>query len=78
MRRLTEDLNPEDRRFYWKFVGGLFGFYGALLVVTIGVFVGNHLSKNLPREPAAAVTLREQLPAVIEDPTPVRHAANYD
>jgi|SRR5258706_7723684 hypothetical protein len=78
MRRLTENLSPEDRRFYWKFVGGLFGLYGALMVITVGMFVGNHLSKNLALEPAAAVTIGEEPPPVIKDPTPVRHAANYD
>jgi hypothetical protein len=54
MRRLTANLNPADRRFYWKFVGSLFGFYAVLMVVTVGVLVGNHLSKNRALESAMA------------------------
>ncbi len=75
MRRLTEDLSPEDRRFYWKFVGSLFGFYGALLIATVGVLVGNHLAKNLALETAAAATIGDKLPPSIEAPTPIRYVA---
>ena len=78
MHRLTENLNPADRRFYWKFVGSLFGFYGALMIIMVVVFVGNHLSKNRALEPAVAETIGEKLPAGIEAPTPLRHAAKYD
>jgi hypothetical protein len=70
MRRLTANLSPEDRRFYWKFVGGLYAFYGALMVVMVGMFVANHLSKNLPLESAMAVTISQRLPAAIEAPMP--------
>ena len=38
MRRMTENLSPADRRFYWKFVGSLFGFYGAVMIIMVGVF----------------------------------------
>jgi hypothetical protein len=78
MTRLTENLSPADRRFYWKFVGGLFGFYGATMIVMVAVFVGNHLSKNRALEPVAAETIGEKLPAGIDAPTPLRHAAKYD
>jgi hypothetical protein len=70
MRRLTENLNPEDRRFYWKFVGGLCAFYGALTVVMVGMFVANHVSKNLPLESAMAQAISHKLPAAIEVPVP--------
>jgi hypothetical protein len=78
MHRLTENLSPEDRRIYWKFVGGLFGFYGALLVVTVGVFLGNHLSRNLAPESASAQAAGESRAAAIEVPASIRHAAKYD
>jgi hypothetical protein len=77
MRRLTENLSREDRRFYWKFVGGLYGAYAALMIVAVSVFVGNHLSKNLKLEPAVVETVGEKLPAGIEAPT-LRHAAKYN
>jgi hypothetical protein len=70
MRRLTADLNPEDRRYYWKFVGGLYAFYGALMVVTVGTVAANHLSKNLPLESAMVQAISQKLPAAVEAPTP--------
>jgi hypothetical protein len=70
MRRLTENLNPEDLRFYWKFVGGLYAFYGALMLVMVGMFVANHVSKNLPLESAMAQTISQKLPAATEAPVP--------
>ena len=78
MRRMTENLSPADRRFYWKFVGSLFGFYGAVMIIMVGMFVGNHLSKNRTLEPVVAETIGERLPAGIEAPIPLRHAAKYD
>src|ERR1700675_877379 len=78
MHRLTENLSPADRRFYWKFVGSLFGFYGALMIIMVGVFFGNHLSKNRALEPVVAETNGAKLPAWIEAPMPLRHAAKYD
>ena len=78
MRRLTENLSPADRRFYWKFVGSLFGFYGALMIMMVGVFVGHHLSKNRALESEVAGTIGEKQPAGIEAPVPLRHAAKYD
>jgi hypothetical protein len=54
MSRLTENLSPEDRRFYWKFLDGLYAFYGALMVVMVGMVVVNHVSKNLPLESVMA------------------------
>jgi hypothetical protein len=69
VRRLTGNLEPADRRFYWKFVIGLYGFYGALMIFTAGMFVANHLSKNRAIEPAVAEASRP--PAAVEAPTPV-------
>ena len=78
MRGLAGNLSPEDRRFYWKFVGGLYVFYVALMIATVGVVVGNHLSKNLAYEPALADEIGGKALASIEAPMPVRHAAKYD
>jgi hypothetical protein len=78
MHRPTENPSPEDRRLYWKCVGGLFGFYGALLVVTVGVLVGHQLSGNPALESAMAQPIGEKLPAAIEVQASIRHAAKYD
>jgi hypothetical protein len=76
MRRLTENLSPNDRRYYWRFVGSLFGFYGALLAVTIGVLVGNHLAKNQALESAEAIGAKP--PALMDAPKPLMHAVKYN
>lgn len=55
-------------------MGGLFGFYGATMIVMVAVFVGNHLAKNRALEPVVAGTIGEKLPAAM----PLRHAAKYD
>ena len=52
-------------------MGGLYAFYGALMVVMVGMFVANHVSKNLPLESAMAVTISQRLPAAIEAPMPL-------
>src|SRR6202795_5126125 len=78
MHRLTENLSPADRRFYWKFVGSLFGFYGALMIIMVGVFRGNHLSKNRALERAVTAPIAVKLTAGSEAPMRLRHAAKYD
>ena len=45
-------------------------FYGALMVVMVGMFVANHVSKNLPLESAMAQTTSQKLPAATEAPVP--------
>ena len=55
MPRPARNLSREDRRFFWKFVGGLYGLYAALMIVAVSVFVANHVAKNLALEPAAAL-----------------------
>lgn len=46
MRNFTENLSPEDRRVYRRWLGGLVGFYAALMTVTIGAIAGDQWSKN--------------------------------
>jgi hypothetical protein len=48
------------------------------MIVMIGVFVGNHLSKDRALELVVAQTIGEKLPAGIEAQMPLRHAAKYD
>jgi hypothetical protein len=60
MSRPARNLSREDRRFFWKFVGGLYGLYAALMIVAVSVFVANHVSKNLALEPAAALRANER------------------
>jgi hypothetical protein len=80
MRRFTGNLGPEDRQLYWKFVGGLFGFYGVLVIAVAGVLVGHHWSKNRGLEPAMAVAGASgvNLPVLVDAVRTPRHAAKSD
>ena len=78
MRRLTENLSPADRRFYWKFVGSLFGFYGALIISRVASSMRKKRLRFPILQPAVAETIGERLPAGIEAPMPLRHAAKSD
>jgi hypothetical protein len=40
------------------------------MVVMVGVFVANHVSKNLPLESAVAQAIGQKLPAATEAPMP--------
>jgi hypothetical protein len=48
------------------------------MIIMVGVFFGNHQSKNRALEPVAAETIGGKLPAGIEAPMPLRQAAKYD
>jgi len=78
MRRLIESLTPEDRKFHWKWVGGMFVFYVAAMVVATGVFIGHQSSRNLASESAITAAVRGKQRAVAEARMHVRQAAEYD
>ncbi|HMH97633.1 MAG TPA: hypothetical protein VK577_13780 [Bradyrhizobium sp.] len=40
------------------------------MVVMVGMFVANHVSKNLPLESAMTQTISQKLPAATEAPVP--------
>jgi hypothetical protein len=75
MRKFTENLSLEDRHVYRRWLGGLVGFYGALMTVTAGVIAGDQWSKNQAREPAAAAAVSDKLVGPVEDWMVVGHAA---
>jgi hypothetical protein len=77
MRKFTEHLSPEDRRVYRRWLGGLVGFYGALMTVTVGVIAGDQWSKSLAHDSAAAEAAGDGPLSSAGDSTRVRHAAKY-
>ncbi len=77
MRRLIESLTPDDRRFYWVWVGGVVALYGALMVAAAGVFVSHQSSRSLAQEPAATVAIERKLPASSQASIPTRQMARY-
>lgn len=77
MRNFTENLSPEDRRVYRRWLGGLVGFYAALMTVTIGAIAGDQWSKNLAR-PALAAAVGDGPAGTVGESTLVRQAAKHD
>ena len=55
MRRLIESLTPDNRRFYWRWVAGMFSLYVVLLVGAANAFISHESSRKLAQEPAATV-----------------------
>jgi hypothetical protein len=78
MRRLIDSLMPDDRRFYWIWVGGMFAFYVALMVTAAGVFVSHESSRTLAHEPAATVAIPGTLPVSNQASMRTRQTARYD
>jgi hypothetical protein len=74
MRRLIESLTPDNRRFYWRWVAGVFGLYVALLVSAAGAFISHESSRKLAYEGAATVAIKGNLAPVHEVSMPVRQA----
>jgi hypothetical protein len=74
MRRLIESLTPGNRRFYWRWVAGVFGLYVALLVGAAGAFVSHESSHKLAYEGAATVAIKGNLEPIHQASMPVRQA----
>jgi hypothetical protein len=69
MQRSAENLSPLDRRVCRKWLGVVLALYGALIIVTVRIAVGNQLSKNQARDPVAAASER---PSAHIGATPIR------
>jgi hypothetical protein len=54
MRQLIESFSPEARPISWKWIGGIFAFYVAVLLAAAGAFMA-HQSAKTP-VPESAVT----------------------
>jgi hypothetical protein len=78
MRNFIDDLSPRDRDVYHRWVGGLAGFCGALMLVIIGLMIDNRLSRNPPHESVAAEMAGEKPAAPVDAAVPVRRAAKDD
>jgi len=55
MRRLIESLTPGDRTISWKWIGGMFAFYVAVMTAAVTVYVGHQPRANLAQETGATV-----------------------
>ena len=57
MRRLIESLTPDARHRYWRWVGGVFALYVALIVTAAGVLISHESARTLAHEPAMTVAM---------------------
>jgi hypothetical protein len=73
MRPIIESLTPETRRIYWRWVGGMFVLYVALMITAAGIFVSHESSRKLAHEPVTTVATGGK-----SVPAPQRHLAHND
>ena len=74
MRRLIESLTPDSRRFYWRWVAGMFGLYVVLLLSAAGTFISHESSRKLAHEGAATVAIDRSLAPSHQASMPARQA----
>lgn len=77
MRRFLESLVPDARPIYWRWVGGVFAVYVALLATAASVFVGHESPRRLAQEAAATVAVDGRQDTLPEASPPLRQAARY-
>lgn len=53
MRQLIESLSPEAHRIQWKWIGGVFAFYVAVMALAAVVFMTHQSAKSLTQQSAA-------------------------
>ena len=70
MRQLIESLSPEASRIHWKWIGGVFAFYVAVLAGATVVFTTHQSAKRLTLETAAAATAQGNQRTVDATPRP--------
>jgi hypothetical protein len=78
MRRLPDNLDPEDHRVRRKWATGFFVFYGVLMIVAAGFVFGNRLSNNPTHEMALAGAGGEKLQAANRAARPMTQATKRD
>jgi hypothetical protein len=77
MRRIIESLTPDSRRFYWRWVAGVFSLYVLLLVSAAGTFINHESSRKLAHEDAATVAIKGNLLPTHEASMPGRQTMRY-
>ena len=77
MRRIIESLTPDSRRFYWRWVVGVFSLYLLLLVSAAGVFISHESSRKLAHEGAATVASDRSLAPSYQASMSARQTMRY-
>ena len=77
MRQLIESFSPEARPIYWKWIGGIFAFYVAVLLATAGVFVAHESARTPVPESAVTAGSGGKPRSAIMDSTPLSTIAAH-
>src|SRR5882757_2301575 len=77
MRQLIESFSPEARPIYWKWIGGIFAFYVAVLLAAAGVFMAHQSAKTPVPELAVTVSGGGKPRSVTAGSTPLSEIATH-
>jgi hypothetical protein len=58
MRGLIENLSPENRQIYWKWIGGVFALYVVMMAGAAGMLMLHQPAKSLRHESAVGTADR--------------------
>ncbi len=78
MRRLIENLIPDSRHVYWRWVTGVIGVYVVLLLSAAATFSSHESSRNLRHEPATTVAIKGNRLSAHQASIPVPQRSRYD
>jgi hypothetical protein len=78
MRRLIENLIPDSRHVYWRWIAGVMGVYVVLLLSAAATFSSHESSRNLRHEPATTVAIKTNRLSVHHASIPVPQPSRYD
>lgn len=78
MRRLIENLIPDSRHVYWRWVAGVMGVYVVLLLSAAATFSSHESSRNLRHEPATTVAIKANRLSAHQASIPAPQRSRYD
>jgi uncharacterized protein YpmB len=78
MRRLVENLIPDSRHAYWRWIAGVLGVYVVLLLSAAATFSSHESSRNLRHEPATTVAAKGNRLSAHHAAIPAAQRSQYD
>ena len=77
MRQLIESFSPEARQIDWKWIGGIFAFYVAVLLAAAGVFMAHESARTSAPELAVTASSGGKPQSVTAASTPRSEMATH-
>ena len=78
MRRLIENLIPDSRHVYWRWVAGMLSVYVVLLLSAAATFSSHESSRKLRHEPATTVAIKGNRAPSHHASMPAPQRSRYD